>query len=160
MAQRRYACPISEHATYSYKNLLIEVALGRGRRHLDEKGRNSCSSQLPIEVSAIVAQEFLHDASLAHACAAINHQTWHTVVGWIIDQVGKPVQNTFGAGILNPALLPNPRHTLFIAQLSNLVLRRVKVRKLSRAHAHSRSQISTGKGWSSSCVWAGAASTG
>src|SRR5215831_3452214 len=78
----------------------------------------------------------------------------------IVDQLGETVQNTFGAGILNPALLPNPRHALFIAQLSNLVLRRVEVRKLSRASAHSRSQISTGKGLSSSRVRAGAASTG
>jgi len=73
---------------------------------------------------------------------------------------GGTVQNTFGAGTLNPALLPNPRDALFIAQLSNLVLRRVEVRKLSRASAHSRSQISTGKGLSSSRVRAGAASTG
>src|SRR5689334_5772849 len=122
MPQSGNARAVGKHAAHSHEKLFVEVPLDGRRGHLNGDNGNACSAELLIEMSTIVAQKFLYHAGLAHTRAAVNNETWHAVPWRIVHEIRQTFENTFGAGVLNPALLANPRDAFFIAQLSDFLL--------------------------------------
>jgi hypothetical protein len=73
---------------------------------LDRNYGKAGFSKLSIEVRAILSQKLLDNARLSDAGRTIDHETWHTITRWIVDEVDQAFENAFGTRILNPTFLP------------------------------------------------------
>jgi hypothetical protein len=56
----------------------------------------------------MLAQEFVHEARLAHALGPEQQQTGHAVAWRIREEIRQAVDDLVGAWVVNPAFLPNP----------------------------------------------------
>src|SRR5580658_8035883 len=114
MAQRRDARAVDEYTAHCHQQFFVQIAFAWRWRHLDRNHRKPRSSEFLIEVSAIVPQELLDDACLAHASRAIDDKARHAIARRVIDEIHQTSQDTLSARILNPALLAEPMNPLSI----------------------------------------------
>jgi len=102
----------------------------------------ACSAEFFVEVGAIVSQELLDNACLAHARCAIDDQAGHAIARRIVNEIHQAFQDALSARILNPTLLAEPVNALGIGQQRRFTARGLEMAQF--VDRHSDSQISTG----------------